>query len=696
MELKSRLKRLVFRLGVLSLPISTVLCSCSDNIDDSNLYSFTGDLASTYLEKTPDFTSYSLILKKAKLSSKSQSTVYDLLAARGNYTCFAPTNEAIQIYLDSIFQTKGYDVNQCPDSIAEDIAKNSIIDNGDEDAYFVRNFEGTSLEKKTLADRFITLDFVTEGSKAVPVLNTSSKVILADNEVENGVIHGIDHVLAPSNAYLPTLISETPSIRVFSKLLEVTGWDEKMMEFRDMEYEEKQPQTWTDTDGTVIEAPSKRNKGYTAFVETDQLFYDKGWISEMPQYENNDIANWATIYADIQNKLREFVASEKSKAPNGEYEGVYLDESDDPKNENNIVNQFVSYHLLPFRVVYDKLVIHYVEMGYGYSTPSVKSINCHEYYETMGNQRRILKFTDGERTGGVRINRYVSQYNRDTYNEEVVPDSGILVKAPSSEVVNDALNGNFFLIDDILTYGQNVPNEVLNERMRYDVTSLLPELMTNDIRRPYSGTLKYSFLPTGYCDNLIYDDETFYKYGPQWPANYQCDEHNAVGNYDVYLKLPPVPYTGTYELRWCIPIFPNRGMMQVYLGTDRANLPAIGLPLDLRMEASNPLIGWEADTDDEEYNTTVDKNMRNHGYMKPPAHDGSARSGNPVTVSMRESTSYQRIRKILWTGTVRPTDEIWVRMKTVLDNPNTMLVLDFLEWCPRTVYNNKAVPEDKW
>lgn len=94
----------------LSAAIWGGVCSCSDNVDESNMYSFTGNTVTSFLEKTPEFSSFSYILQKVKLSDKSESTLSAMLSARGNYTCFAPTNEAIQIYLDSIYNTTNYDL----------------------------------------------------------------------------------------------------------------------------------------------------------------------------------------------------------------------------------------------------------------------------------------------------------------------------------------------------------------------------------------------------------------------------------------------------------------------------------------------------------------------------------------------------------------------------------------------------------
>ena len=63
-----------------------------------------------------------------KLSKRSESTIAQLLSARGNYTVFAPTNDAVQHYLDSVYQTTDYDITQIPDSVADYIARNAIID----------------------------------------------------------------------------------------------------------------------------------------------------------------------------------------------------------------------------------------------------------------------------------------------------------------------------------------------------------------------------------------------------------------------------------------------------------------------------------------------------------------------------------------------------------------------------------------
>ena len=176
----------------------------------------------------------------------------------------------------------------------------------------------------------------------------------------------------------------------------------------------------------------------------------------------------------------------------------------------------------------------------------------------------------------------------------------------------------------------------------------------------------------------------------------QGDEINIIGQYDLTFRLPPVPYEGTYELRICAPIQAHFGMFQVYLGTDRENPTPIGLPVDFRVVSTNPNIGWEEDTEDIQTNLEIDKRLRNHGYMKNNKHAGRPNSGNVVTTPLRAASGdYIRMRKILWNGTMKPDEEYFVRIKSVLNNTRTCCMLDYFEIVPRTVYSGEEV-EDPW
>ena len=91
-----------------ALVASTVLLAtaCTEEIDKSNRYTFTEETMADYLENRED--QFSSLIKIYK-----QANMMGILQTYGNYTMFAPTNEAIERYLfeqDSIYNaTKNTD-----------------------------------------------------------------------------------------------------------------------------------------------------------------------------------------------------------------------------------------------------------------------------------------------------------------------------------------------------------------------------------------------------------------------------------------------------------------------------------------------------------------------------------------------------------------------------------------------------------
>ena len=170
----------------------------------------------------------------------------------------------------------------------------------------------------------------------------------------------------------------------------------------------------------------------------------------------------------------------------------------------------------------------------------------------------------------------------------------------------------------------------------------------------------------------------------------QSDEFNINGDYDFVMKLPPVPYSGTYEIRYGVNANSNRGMAQVYIGTNPNNLPAIGIPLDLRIEGDNAFVGWKSDAalGSEDAISDFDKQLRLNGYMKGPKYfcPGANLPG-------RDCTSC--LRRIIFTGQLEAEETYYIRFKNVLPTDNTEFFYDYLEIVPKSVYNGD-VAEDIW
>ena len=75
--------------------VAATLSACTEHVDTSARYVFKEETIASYLAKNEQYSEFVKLLNMVPVSEMSQSTVGQLLSARGNYTCFAPTNEAI-------------------------------------------------------------------------------------------------------------------------------------------------------------------------------------------------------------------------------------------------------------------------------------------------------------------------------------------------------------------------------------------------------------------------------------------------------------------------------------------------------------------------------------------------------------------------------------------------------------------------
>ena len=82
------------------LIVALSIFSCTEEIDESNRYTFTGETVADYLLNRSDKYSHMITLLK-------RADLFGLLATYGQYTLFLPDNEGVEKYLyeqDSIYQ----------------------------------------------------------------------------------------------------------------------------------------------------------------------------------------------------------------------------------------------------------------------------------------------------------------------------------------------------------------------------------------------------------------------------------------------------------------------------------------------------------------------------------------------------------------------------------------------------------------
>ena len=160
------MRKLFFSLTALLL----MVCSCSEQVDTSSRYVFKYHTIARYLESQPVYSQYVDILKKVPINPhKETPTVYQLLTARGNYTVFAITNDAIDEYLQDLVEQglitepswDSFTDSVKLDSIRAVIIKNSIIDGYDREdqRYSIEQVEkGIELPLPTLNDHRLTIN----------------------------------------------------------------------------------------------------------------------------------------------------------------------------------------------------------------------------------------------------------------------------------------------------------------------------------------------------------------------------------------------------------------------------------------------------------------------------------------------------------------------------------------------------------
>ena len=697
--------------------IFLMLHGCSEEIDTSSRYVFKYDTILSYLQKHDAYREYAKVLDKVNIGKNNSSKVGQLLSARGNYTVFAPTNEAIQDYLqtlvdEGLISEPSWDAftdSAKLDSIRKVIVFNSIIDGGDEpnNYYTVADFPeadqgefilGNLFDRKLSIHRFNNDPDSLCINGDCPVDRLQRDIITI-----NGIIHQMKKVIAPKDvtaaSYIQQCLDERKDgyLTIF-RVIQACGLLDTLKAVRDEVYEELYQQGKIEdlvgmtergfAEGSVASAPKHRLYGFTIFAETDDFWRSEGidptapdlleqltkWILDNHQYSNDDVFTTGTDYT----------------------------------SEGHLLYQWVTYHILPMKIPADKLVFHINELGFNLSSPKVYGIPVYEYYTSFG-KRRLFKLYESKESKGVYINRFpVHDNGRRGNNHEIYCEPGKVGCRVGTDsemaILNDIINCNIYPIDAPLSYSDAVRDNLQKDRIRFDGMSLFPEAINNDIRlkKASAEMYKHVYIPNtvrsyNYLPNMQQNADMDFVYYNAWNddwCNLQRDEMKAVGRFEVMFTLPPVPRRGTYEVRYKVLANSNRGIAQIYFGSDPDNLPVAGIPIDLTMDCRNDLdarkVGWERDTDDDDFNAEVDKRMRNNGYMKGPqsinSNDGTERGYN----------DRENIRHIFVRQTLDPDKTYYIKLKSVLDSDKKEFYMDFIEYCAKEIYDNPETPEDIW
>jgi uncharacterized surface protein with fasciclin (FAS1) repeats len=552
------------------------------------------------------------------------SDVSDLLSAYGTYTCFAPTNDAMKAY----YEQNGTSLQEMSTEDIRELVFNHVI----AQEILSLDFPQGTISAANLSERFLTVSYTVENEQTAIYINKSARIAILDQKVHNGVVHTVDNVILLSNDLLAGVISLDPRLSLFSEALHLTRMSDSMYLIKEEGYKERRVTTVVDTGdlGHNWITPPFLKYGYTAFVESDSLYAENGI------FNIEDLKKYA---AEV-------------------YDKMYPEDKNvtDVTDRRNSLNRFVSYHLMDRMQSANEFIPPSMTRCY------IPRTILYEYMESMCPNTLIMVQNGvvGAESGKIYFNRRKSGW-------------GIQILDSNTE----SLNGVYHEIDQIMVYDETMETDVLNRKIRIDAGSIFPEIATNKLRLT---TYCMYYMPVEYLKkNLTCADgtETFYKVNAAW-QNIGNDEFIIGNKYDFIMRIPPIP-AGTYEVRFRYnEAGEQRGVAQVYFDGEPC-----GIPMDLRIAANNPKIGYIADSQTDDNGVENDKMMRNRGWMKDI---NSAYIGNYGSIARNAASC---IRKILVTKTFDKTESHYLRIK-VVEERIAAFQLDYLEFVPTYFLENEG------
>lgn len=669
--------------GVICALTGMATVSCSDEPDDENFYTFTGEMMSDYFRNRPEYSDFAYIVDQAGMT--------DLLSAYGHYTCFLPSNKVVENYLNKkgLNSVKDLTREQC-----DTIARTHLVNN----MYATIDMNDGTLNTANMNKRYIQITHtVDKNDNSVVQLNRMSNIIfeLKDDSVENGIIHPIDVLLENSNSSISDVLKANDRIRIFYEGLVATGLRDTLIKTKDESYDGSKYGTYSYTSDfwrEIAVAPEEKKYGFTVFVEPDDLYEKK-----FKEYGISTSNGMVRALYDLACKIYDPVF-----AGDADYKAAYG--FDKITDRNNPLNMFMAYHILTRDVIgWNKLTPIEVHSGIVDGAIGIKidKMNPCDWYETLmpRTMMKLEQATVREYMGNSeRGQRYINRRVDDKFSI----DGSKIQPTVEADYLQDAPNGRYFYIDDIIAFSKDTQEKVLSDRIRMDFSTIFPEVMTMNMRlngdptkddesskadQTFKNGKNYWF-PKGYLDNVTMEGNGVLVYRrPHWNFwSYEGDEFNLFGDYDFTFRLPPVPYEGEYQIRLGFCALDTRGVAQIYFDGKPQ-----GIPVDMRKRLSDETIlgdqfgtkKWADMTDEEK--AEDQKMLKNLGYYRG-AYGGYHSSGSTINEFVDNPRTY---RLVLCTVHINPKKDHYIRVRCTSSSKlgnNNEFMMDYLEIVPKSVY----------
>ena len=466
---------------------------------------------------------------------------------------------------------------------------------------------------------------------------------------------------------LPGQMNTDKQVSIFTEALRLTGLADTLRTYWYPDYQCPSISPYYYTTDFWHEAAfynQKRYRQFTVFAETDETFAKNGI------HNLSDLQAYAKIV----------------------YDKVYPEDASitDPTDRRNSLNRFVAYHILGHGTSYYYLTV--FDGNKLHLCVNTNLTDIQSWYETLMPHAALKCSYPMGTESGLYLNHRGLKNGPDRYGKQV---RGAKIVADGDKGFDHAcFNGYYFHIDRILTYDQQTRDEVLGDELwRVDLKALSPDIMNNapELRGNYlkDDNSSYADVSQQNGSNIIYDlkdvanitnnDTVPYRFVHRRAhANFwswQGDEANIFGEFDVTIKLPPLP-AGEWEVRMGYCAINTRGKVKVFLN-------------------------------DKEVIDTLDMTIRyNSANDTPSAHprimSGSSECTHFDPNSLRQysfdlsTEGGYHVRAVLGRIQSDGKGDNYLRLKScnrVVRGYNNETMLDYFEFVPKSVFDNTEIPE---
>ena len=266
---------------------------------------------------------------------------------------------------------------------------------------------------------------------------------------------------------------------------------------------------------------------------------------------------------------------------------------------------------------------------------------------------------------------------------------------------NYAPNGYFHPIDHVLTYNDEVRQNVLNERLRYSPVAFIPELFSVKKSPRGDGGGDVGYCPFDYFKKSIkWEGLPQNNKGIRTTSGLNWLAHKK--GFALTLPLLPVPYAGMWEIRLRLNNDPTQ-LVQFHFGSSPriSEMKYIDTrPLDIPQlytytnvgQSVKRIIEYPSDRDllyDSLLCMEIDQRLKALGWMRIPKYPDDG-------YYAYDRYCYQGRRMILTRQYMEPDKTYYLRMQWKTGAGWKESELDFFELVPKSVYDNPYRTKDVW